>query len=286
MSHLLAQPAGVEALRSDSTEVDDSVHVRNLAKCYRLGYRKPRFVPRVSITVLRRCGLVPPAHETKDVWALRDLSFTLKRGRILGIIGPAGAGKTTLLKILARITRPTAGRVVGRGRVLPFLGVENTLNSERSGRENIMLCAALSGIPRDHVRHALRDIVDFAGIGDLIDMPLKRYSSEMRLRLAFSVVMHGRPDVLLVDEMLALVDAEFRDRAVERLLEAGRSGMTTLIISRDIPIIARMCDEVLWLNAGEMVTCGDAAMVAHEYQRGRPEIAGARNGGSHKGRLA
>jgi len=282
----VVQPAGVESSRVGSTGVDHSVHVRNLTKCYRVGYRKPKFVPRVGVTVLRGCGLLRAAHETKDIWALRDVSFTVKRGSILGIIGPAGAGKTTLLRILARITLPTAGHVRGRGRVLPLLGVENSLNTDRSGRDNIMLCAALSGIPRDRIRHCEGDIVDFAGIGDVIDMPLKRYSSEMRLRLAFSVVMHGQPDILLADEMLALVDEGFRERAVERLLQAGKSGMTTLIVSRDIPTIARMCDEVLWLNAGEMVSCGDAATVVNEYQRGRPDVAGTRNGGLPRGLLA
>jgi lipopolysaccharide transport system ATP-binding protein len=223
------------------------------------------------------------AHETKDVWALRDVSFTVTRGTILGIIGPAGAGKTTLLKILARMTLPTSGRVIGRGRVVPLLGVENTLNGDRSGRENIMLCAALSGIPRGQIRRRVDDVVDFAGMGDVIDMPLKHYSSEMRVRLAFSVVMQAQPDILLADEMVALVDQGFRERLVGRLLEASASGMTTLLISKDVGTIARMCHQVLWINAGQTVRCGDPTTVVNEYQRWRPDVGGGRNGDVTKG---
>ena len=281
----MVQPAGVESSESRSTDVDYSVQVRNLTKCYRVGYRRPRFVPRVGVTVLRCCGLLPAAHETKDIWAVRDVSFAVKRGNILGIIGPAGAGKTTLLRILARLTLPTSGTVTGRGQVVSLLGVENTLNGDRSGRDNIMLCAALSGIRRDHIRHRVQDVVDFAGLGDLIDMPLRHYSSEMRVRLAVSVVMHSQPHILLADELLALVDERFRERLVERLMHAGKSGMTTLIISKDLPTIARMCHKVLWLNAGEAVKCGDPETVVSEYQRSCPEVAATRNGVLKKGLL-
>lgn len=266
-------------------EVDYSVQVLNLTKCYRIGHRKPRFVPGVSLKVLRACRLLQAADETKEVWALRDVSFTVQRGTILGIIGPAGAGKTTLLKILARITLPTDGRVLGRGRVVPLLGIENILNSDRSGRDNIMLVAALSGIPRGHIQQRVRDVVDFAGMGDVIDLPLKHYSSEMRIRLAFSVVMQAQPDILLADEIVALVDEGFRERLAARLLDACKSGMTTLIISKDVGTIARMCHQVLWLNAGHTVQCGDPATVVNEYQHRQPEAGSSHKGSVNKGVL-
>lgn len=279
----MVQPAGVESPRVESTDVDYSVQVRNLTKCYRIGHRRPRFVPRVGVTALRACRLLPARHETKDVWALRDVSFTVARGTILGIIGPAGAGKTTLLRILARITLPTSGRVIGRGRVVPLLGVENVLNGDRSGRDNIMLCAALCGIPRVQIQRHVRDVIEFAGMGDVIDMPLRHLSSEMRLRLAFSVVMQAQPDILLADEVVALVDEEFRERFVARLREASTSGTTTLIISKDVATIARMCHQVLWMDAGRTVQYGEPATVVSEYQRRRPEIGASRNGGVKKG---
>jgi lipopolysaccharide transport system ATP-binding protein len=280
LGRLLLQSPRVEFAGLGSGRGDYSLQVQHLSKCYRIGYRGASFLPIARlIKLLHSCRLVsrtPP--ETKEVWALRNVSFTVRPGTILGIIGPAGAGKTTLLRILARITLPTEGRVLGRGQVTRLLGVENGFNGERSGRENILICAALSGIQRGDILCRMQDIIEFTGLGELIDMPLKHYSGAMRLRLALSVVMSVKPDILLADEVLAVLDDVFRERFLEHLLEAAKAGMTTLIVSKDMSTLARLCDEVLWLEAGQIVKYGESTSVVREYQSWRPTVAGNRIG--------
>src|SRR5678809_1382811 len=150
--------------------------------------------------------------QRRDLWALRDVSFSVEQGEILGIIGPNGAGKTTLLKILSRVTLPTEGRVVGHGRVVPLLALGAGFQPDLSGRDNIFMNAALYGMAASDVEKRLDDIIEFAGIGDFIDVPVKRYSSGMYLRLAFSVAVNMNPDILLADEVLAVGDIEFQER--------------------------------------------------------------------------
>jgi lipopolysaccharide transport system ATP-binding protein len=202
----------------------------------------------------------------RDVWALRGVTFALERGQILGIIGPNGAGKTTLLKVLSRVTPPTEGRVCGYGRVVPLLTVGAGFKDDLTGRANVYLNAAMYGLPRSVVDERLDDIIEFAGIGNLIDMQVGRYSSGMYLRLAFSVAINMKPDILLADEVLAVGDADFQERCLERIKQAGRDGMTVLLVSHDMTAITRLCDRVLWLNAGETVRIGDPEEVVFEYQ--------------------
>src|SRR3954469_10390820 len=164
--------------------------------------------------------------QRRDLWALRDVSFSVEQGEILGIIGPNGAGKTTLLKVLSRVTVPTEGRVVGFGRVVPLLALGAGFQPDMSGRENIFMNAALYGMAATDVEQCLPEIIEFAGIGDFIDVPVKRYSSGMYLRLAFSVAVNMKPDILLADEVLAVGDIEFQERCLERVKQAGESGMS------------------------------------------------------------
>lgn len=217
--------------------------VKNLGKRYTIGTKKPR-----------------------ELWALRDVTFAIEPGTILGIIGPNGAGKTTLLKILSRITPPTEGRVFGHGRVVPLLALGAGFQQDLSGRENIFLNAATYGIAADEVAQRLDEIIEFAGLAEFIDVPVKRYSSGMYLRLAFSVAINMQPDILLADEVLAVGDAEFQERCLERVAQAGRSGMSVLFVSHDMAAIARLCDRVLWLNAGSVVKIGRPEEVVAEYQ--------------------
>ncbi|HKE87877.1 MAG TPA: polysaccharide ABC transporter ATP-binding protein [Vicinamibacterales bacterium] len=220
-----------------------SLVVENLGKRYRVGSKRPF-----------------------DLWALRNVSFTVEPGTILGVIGPNGAGKTTLLKVLSRVTPPTEGRVVGRGRVVPLLALGAGFQQDLSGRDNIYLNAAMYGISAAEVEARLDDIVQFAGLDDFLDSSVKRYSSGMYLRLAFSVAINMRPDILLADEVLAVGDMEFQERCLERVQESGRAGMTVLFVSHDMDAITRLCDRVIWINAGQMMGIGPPEQIVSEYQ--------------------
>jgi lipopolysaccharide transport system ATP-binding protein len=222
----------------------NALEVDNVSKRYRLGTRIER-----------------------EIWALQDVSFTLPKGTILGVIGPNGAGKTTLLKIISRVTRPTSGTVTGYGRVVPLLALGAGFQPDLSGRENIFLNAAMYGIPADLVEERLDEIVTFAGLPDFLDVPVKRYSSGMYLRLAFSVAINMNPDILLADEVLAVGDLEFQERCLERVKAAGEAGMSVLFVSHDMEQIRRLCDKVLWLNAGEVVTIGPPDEVTSAYEK-------------------
>lgn len=222
----------------------------------------------------------------REIWALKDVTFALSKGQILGVIGPNGAGKTTLLKILSRVTPPTEGRVFGYGRVVPLLAIGAGFQEDLSGRANIFLNAAMYGMPAEDVEARMDDIIEFADIGDFIDVAVRRYSSGMYLRLAFSVAVNMNPDILLADEVLAVGDADFQERCLERVKEAGESGMSVLFVSHDMEAITRLCDRVLWLNAGEIVKIGDPEEVVSEYQNASRSLTGrklrGKRGGAHK----
>jgi lipopolysaccharide transport system ATP-binding protein len=256
-----------------------TVSVEGISKRYRIGKgAAAMMLPTVVPARVRKKQRTPQ----KDLWALRDVSFNTREGSILGVIGANGAGKSTLLKVLARITPPTEGRARVRGRVVPLLELGAAFQPEATGRENVFLNAALYGIPRQVAHRRMNDIFEFAEIGAFIDTPVKRYSSGMYLRLAFSVAINMEPNVLLADEVLAVGDIGFQERCLTRVEEAGAQGLTVLFVSHDMAAVRRLCDRVMWINAGKIVDIGDPEEVVSRYEESTwALLAGDADTGSH-----
>jgi lipopolysaccharide transport system ATP-binding protein len=223
--------------------------------------------------------------QSRELWALRNASFSVPAGTILGLIGPNGAGKSTLLKIIARVTRPTEGRVVGRGRLVSLLELGAGFNPDFSARDNILMNAAMHGVSRAEVLGRMEEIIEFAEVQRFIDSPLKHFSSGMYLRLAFSVAINMKPDILLADEILAVGDIAFQERCLQRAAEEARKGLTVLFVSHDMAAIARLCEQVLWLDSGQVKKIGPAGDVVAEYQEaalaGTRFVRGERGKGTH-----
>jgi len=197
--------------------------------------------------------------------ALDELSFAIEPGHVTGILGRNGAGKSTLLKVLARILPPTAGRVELRGRVGSLLEVGTGFHPELPGRDNIFLSAALLGMKDHEIRSQFDAIVDFSGVGDFIDQPVKHYSTGMYVRLAFAVAAYLEPEILLVDEVLAVGDADFQKKCMQRLDALGQHGQTVLFVSHNMQAIARLCDRALWIERGKLEMDGPVAEVTAAY---------------------
>jgi lipopolysaccharide transport system ATP-binding protein len=202
----------------------------------------------------------------EEFWALKGVSFKVQRGEVIGIIGRNGAGKSTLLKVLSRITEPTAGRVILRGRVASLLEVGTGFHPELTGRENIYLNGAILGMTRVEIRKKFDEIVDFAGVEKFIDTPVKRYSSGMYVRLAFAVAAHLEPEILLVDEVLAVGDAEFQKKCLGKIDEVSRQeGRTVLLVSHNLAAVAEMANRALLLDAGSVAVDGSVAEAVSTY---------------------
>ena len=200
-------------------------------------------------------------------WALKDVSFEVERGSSLGVIGANGAGKSTLMKLLAKITAPTRGRMLIHGRLVALIEVGSGFHPELTGRENVFLSGAILGMRRRELTAKLPHIIEFAGVERFIDTPVKWYSSGMFVRLGFSIAAHLEPDVLLIDEVLAVGDAEFQAKCLRRIRELQRQGVTMIFISHDLTAVEQLCDRVMLLDHGEIVTQGDPSAVVAEYHR-------------------
>ena len=207
-------------------------------------------------------------------WALKDVSFEVKRGEVLGIVGHNGAGKSTLLKILSRITQPTTGTADIYGRVSSLLEVGTGFHSELSGRENIYLNAAMLGMRRGEVRRKFDEIVAFSGVEAFIDTPVKRYSSGMYVRLAFAVAAHLEPEILIVDEVLAVGDASFQQKCLGKMEEVSRSGRTVLIVSHNMTVIEGLCERAILLEKGRVAKIGNTHEVVEGYADAIRGLAG------------
>src|SRR5262245_50635346 len=240
----------------------NSIEVTGLGKRYTVGGSGgAMLLTEVIANRMRGRGRVKGA----EFWALQDVSFTVPSGELVGVIGRNGAGKTTLLRILARITAPTAGVARVRGRLSALLDVGTGFHDELTGRENMFLSGAILGMSRRDVRERFDQIAAFSGIERFLDTPLKRYSAGMRLRLAFAVAAHLEPDVLIIDEALAVGDAEFQRRCIGRMEDLQRSGRTVVFVSHDLGAIGRLCDRALWLDQGQVVFDGSTHESLRRY---------------------
>ncbi len=247
-----------------------AIEVERLGKRYRLGeYQTTGSLRDAATAALRRLGSGRRPHD--EIWSLRDVSFTVEEGHALGVIGRNGAGKSTLLKILSRITEPTEGVSRTRGRLAALLEVGTGFHAELTGRENVFLNGAILGMSRREMIRRFDDIVSFAGVERFIDTPVKRYSSGMYLRLAFSVAAHLEPDVLVVDEVLAVGDAEFQAKCLGRMQIAEREGRTVVFVSHNLDAISRLCADSIWLDQGSIVARGPTAGVVDAYLGGQVE---------------
>ena len=209
--------------------------------------------------------LPAPRSSSENFWALKGVSFEVKRGECVGIIGRNGAGKSTLLKILSRITEPTEGRVTLDGRVASLLKVGTGFHPELTGRENVYLNGAILGMTRAEIRKKFDEIVAFAEVEKFLDTPVKRYSSGMYMRLAFSIAAHLNPDILIVDEVLAVGDAAFQKKCLGKMEQVGHEGRTVLFVSHNMPTITRLCQRAILLQVGRMVNDGPAHEVTAIY---------------------
>lgn len=251
------------------------IRVTGLGKEYLIGARQQaretfREMLASSVTAslrrLRKAGGEVTADER--FWALKDVNFEVQPGEVVGIIGANGAGKSTLLKILSRITDPTAGDVAIRGRVASLLEVGTGFHSELTGRENIYLNGAILGMRRREIDRKFDEIVDFSGIEKFIDTPVKRYSSGMYVRLAFAVAAHLEPEILVVDEVLAVGDVAFQSKCLGKMGDVAISGRTILVVSHNMAVISNLCSRGLLLNAGRLVSSGPIAECIATYLAG------------------
>lgn len=245
------------------------IRAEGISKRYRIGetqgmYRYRSLRDDIADWATRRQRRAARAEE-RSILAVKDVSFDIHKGETVGIIGRNGAGKSTLLKILARITSPTKGRAEIRGRVGSLLEVGTGFHPELTGRENIMLMGAVLGMRRAEIQRKFDDIVEFAGTGQFLDTPVKRYSSGMFMRLAFSVAAHLDPEILLVDEVLAVGDAQFQKKCLGRMEDLGHSGRTVIFVSHSMPSVLRLCPRVILLDQGELVADGRASEVIRHY---------------------
>jgi len=236
-----------------------AIRIEGLGKRYRLarggqraGYQTLResLVGAVTAPFRRRAGGAAVAERTEEFWALNDVSFDVQPGEVVGIIGRNGAGKSTLLKVLSRITKPTTGRVEINGRVGSLLEVGTGFHPELTGRENVYLNGSILGMSRAEIARKFDEIVAFAEVEKFLDTPVKRYSSGMYVRLAFAVAAHLEPEILIVDEVLAVGDAGFQQKCLNKMRECARNGRTVLLVSHQLNSVRDLCDHALWLAGG------------------------------------
>jgi lipopolysaccharide transport system ATP-binding protein len=249
-----------------------AIRVENLGKKYILRHQageRPRYVALRDVlanqvrSLFQRKSAADATRE--EFWALKDVSFEIKQGEVVGIIGRNGAGKSTLLKILSRITDPTTGRIEIDGRVASLLEVGTGFHPELTGRENIYLNGAILGMSREEIKKKFDEIVAFAEVEKFLDTPVKHYSSGMYVRLAFAVAAHLEPEILIVDEVLAVGDATFQKKCLGKMQDVGKGGRTVLFVSHNMGAVTTLCRTAIWLNGGRVVQAGSTRQIVDEY---------------------
>jgi lipopolysaccharide transport system ATP-binding protein len=244
---------------------ETAVRIANISKLYRIGARRDQRTMRESLTELLTFRRKQQDDERRDLWALRDVSFDVRREEAIGIIGQNGAGKSTLLKILSRITEPTSGRIEVRGRVSSLLEVGTGFHAELTGRENISLNGAILGMTRAEIKQRFDEIVAFAEVERFVDTPVKYYSSGMYMRLAFAVAAHLEPEILVVDEVLAVGDAAFQAKCLRKMDDVASHGRTVLFVSHNMPAVRSLCQRAVWLKHGRVQAIGDSEAIVAAY---------------------
>ncbi len=236
------------------------IQADNISLCYRMNYDRVSGFKEFFVQLLR--GKV----KYQEFWALRNVNFEIEKGEVLGIIGHNGAGKSTLLKVISGILKPTEGSVHISGLVVPMLELGSGFDFDLTGRENIFLNGAILGYSEEFLNDKYDEIVAFSELGQFVDVPIRNYSSGMVMRLAFSIATVVNPDILIVDEILAVGDADFQEKSKARMMELMSGGTTVLFVSHSLDQIREMCDKVLWLEHGEMKMLGTTAEVCDAYE--------------------
>ena len=236
---------------------DVAVHIDDVSKKFRLYHERNQTL---KSAIMRRRRSV---HE--DFWALRDVGFDVKEGSTFGLIGSNGSGKSTLLKCLAKIYWPTSGTITHNGRMAALLEVGSGFHHELSGRENVYLNGSILGMSKKEIDRKFDEIVEFSGVEQFIDQPVKNYSSGMYVRLGFSVAISVQPEILIVDEVLAVGDAEFQEKCFQKFRDYRTEGRTVILVSHSMGSVRNMCDQVAWLNKGTLMAVGDAEPTIAKY---------------------
>jgi len=268
-----------------------AVQVEGIGKQYQLGLRETQnqtfreaLIDLATAPVRRLRHLSGHSHEDDSFWALKDVAFDVPEGEVLGIIGHNGAGKSTLLKILSRITEPTEGRATIHGRVASLLEVGTGFHNELTGRENIYLNGAILGMSKAEIDRKFDEIVDFSGVEKFLDTPIKRYSSGMKVRLAFSVAAHLEPEILIIDEVLAVGDAEFQSKCLGKMNDVAQSGRTVLFVSHNMAAVETLCTRCILLSRGSVAATGTSSDIISNHLHQEVDSAGAVDLRSHSGR--
>jgi len=240
------------------------VHLENVSVRYRVPTDRIGTFKEYMIRTIKR------QVEFRTFWAVNDISLNVQRGEVFGLIGDNGAGKSTLLKVVARVLRPTKGRVIVKGKVAPLLELGAGFHPELNGKENIFLNGALLGYSQGEMQEIYQDIVDFSELGEFIEAPIRTYSTGMYARLGFSVATAHEPDILIVDEILGVGDESFQHKCAERIASFRQNGTSILLVSHQLDLIQQMCQRVAWLDHGKLMVMGEPAQVIQAYREKRP----------------
>jgi lipopolysaccharide transport system ATP-binding protein len=244
-----------------------AIQVRGLGKLYSMDARGPTRAHEAIERAIRGIFRQPQRGPSETFWAVKDCCFEIGQGEVVALLGRNGAGKSVLLKMLADVVKPTAGEALIRGRMTALLELGSGFHPEMTGRENVFFNGAILGMRRSEMQRKLDDIVEFSGVGDFLDVPVKHYSSGMYMRLAFSIAAHVDTDVLLIDETLAVGDAAFRGKCLDRIHRVAAQGATILIVSHELTVLSHLCSRGLYLDKGRLLIDGSLAEASDRYQQ-------------------